>query len=367
MKHYDLAVVGGSFSGLACAQSAAIKGARTIVFERKKTPGAYTQSTGLLVKEIAESINVPRHLTRKIHGIRLYSPNMQCVDLYSDNYYFLATNTGGVLDWMARQVKIAGGLVRCGEKVDAIFRRSDRFVLTRQNTSCSYLVGADGVNSSVARQFDLGVNQSVLLGAEYAVAGFDRLDPDYLHVFLDSDHAPGYIGWLLHGVDHTQVGVAVQYPRRPDLKAFVVHLLGHFGGGAEILGKRGGFIPCGGIVRPFAGEHICLLGDAAGMVSPLTAGGIHPAIDIGQRLGQAVADYLNYHGAAPPQAIAGLVPDYTFKRCLRRLHGRFAAPNWLLNACLGNRAFQRLAKIIFFHHRGLFCKEAWREILLKRS
>ncbi|TQV70215.1 NAD(P)/FAD-dependent oxidoreductase [Exilibacterium tricleocarpae] len=366
MKHYDLAVVGGSFSGLACARSAAAKGVRTVVYERKQTPGAYTQSTGIFVKEIAESFGLPAHLTRKINGIRLYSPRLDSVDLHSEHYYFLATDTTGVLDWMARQVKIAGGLVRCGEKVDAIVRTPQRLLLTRQNTSCSYLVGADGVTSTVARQFHLGTHKHFLLGAECVVTGFERLDPDYLHVFLDARYAPGYIGWLLHGVHHTQVGVAVQYPKRPALEPFLLHLQRHFGGSIKVLGKRGGFIPCGGVVRPFAGDRVCLLGDAAGTVSPLTAGGIHPAIDIGERLGAAVADYIHYQGAAPHQVIEEALPDYRFKRYLRLLNRHIVPPNWLLNACLGNPVFQRMAQIIFFHHRGLLCKEAWREILSSR-
>lgn len=120
MQHYDLAVAGGSFSGLVCAQRAAENGLRTIVYERKQSPGVYTQSTGIFVKEAAELLGLPGHLTRKIPGIRLYSPDMACIDLKSEDYYFQATDTGGVLDWMAGQVEKSGGVVRCGEKVGAI-------------------------------------------------------------------------------------------------------------------------------------------------------------------------------------------------------------------------------------------------------
>lgn len=368
MKHYDLAIVGASFSGLACAQSAAIKGLRTIVFEKKKSPGAYTQSTGIFVKEIAEQLNLPRKLTRKISGIRLYSPNMQSLDLYSDNYYFLASDTTNLLDWMSRQVKISGGIVRCNQYIDKVHKtvhrnNSERYCLPSQNISCDYLVGADGAKSKIARQFKLGQNSDYLLGAEYEVDGLDKLDPNFLHVFLNSHYAPSYIGWALRGVKHTQVGLAVNTPNKPDTKGFLMHLLKHFGGSANIINRRGGYIPSGGIVSPFATNNMCLLGDAAGMVSPLTAGGIHPAIEIGQHLGSSIADYLLNQGRRPDYAIQNRIPNYHFKKPLRKIYQTLPFQDYLFNSLIQNKAFRHIAQTIFFHHRGFFCKEAWKEIL----
>ncbi len=373
MKHYDLAVIGGSFSGLTCAQNAARKGLRSIVFERKKSPGAYTQSTGIFVKEAAELLRLPDRLTRKISGIRLYSPNMQSIDLQSDDYYFLATDTGKVLDWMARQVKISGGIVRCNQSVETIAKKDNRYILMNENISCSYLVGADGAKSKVAKRFQLGRNNDYLLGAEYEIQGLEKLDDNYLHVFLDSFYAPGYIGWALKGVEHTQVGIAVNTPKKPDMQGFLLHLLKHFGGTTKIINRRGGLIPTGGPMFPFATDNMCLLGDAAGMVSPLTAGGIYPAIEIGQQLGFSIADYLlNTNSdtdiSEPPHlSIEKMIPKYRFKRPLRQLYQHCPPPDWLLNYLISNRAFQHIAQIIFFHHRGLFCKEAWKEILLQQK
>ncbi|MCY3021666.1 MAG: FAD-dependent oxidoreductase [Planctomycetota bacterium] len=53
----DVAIVGGSFAGLACAQAAAARGLRTIVLERKADPGQTPHTTGLLVKEVAAFSN----------------------------------------------------------------------------------------------------------------------------------------------------------------------------------------------------------------------------------------------------------------------------------------------------------------------
>jgi hypothetical protein len=40
-----------------------------------------------------------------------------------------------------------------------------------------------------------------------------------------------------------------------------------------------------------------------------------------------------------------------------------APPNFLYNLALENPLFQRAAQVLFFHHRGLFCKQAWKEIM----
>jgi len=367
MKHYDLTVVGGSFAGLACAREAALQGLKTNVYERKATPGAYTQSTGLLVKEVAQQLSIPEHLTRKITGVRLYAPNMQFIDLTSPNYYFLATDTGALLEWMARQVKIAGGVVHSGESVgtstNSIIATEKKILLPQQQTSCSYLVCADGARSKLARQLQLGVNRHFLCGAEYEVMGFEHVDSDKLHVFLDSEHAPGYIGWLVPGVHAAQVGIAVKPSCTPKLQPFLEKLARHFNAKTSIVCGRGGLIPCGGIVSPMARGNICLLGDAAGMVSPLTAGGIHPAIEQGTQLGQYIADYLRYNAPAPDKALRDKLPKYRTKQLLRALYNRYTPSNDLLNYSVTNPLFKRIAQVIFFHNRGLLCREAWRDIL----
>ena len=109
-----------------------------------------------------------------------------------------------------------------------------------------------------------------------------------------------------------------------------------------------------------------LLGDAAGMVSPLTAGGIHPAMQLGRAAGIALSDYLLDAGPEPGRVLRGLVPSFTFKQLLR-IGFNLQPPAWLYDLALGSRAMQNLAQTLFFHHRGLFSLDAWRDILRFRS
>ena len=106
-----------------------------------------------------------------------------------------------------------------------------------------------------------------------------------------------------------------------------------------------------------------LLGDAAGMVSPLTAGGIHPALEMGLECGKWIADYLNHNGPHPCVKWQNEAPKYRFKSWLRRLFSRFSPPDFFYNWALGSRSFKALAQTVFYHHRGLLSKEAWVDLL----
>jgi flavin-dependent dehydrogenase len=333
-------VAGASFAGLACARAAAARGLSAAVLERKLDPGQGVRTTGLIVKEAAGL--VPSRLTRAIRGVRLYSPSLRSIDLASPGYYFLATDTPAVLRWMAE---------RCG--ADLFLGRPYPAPIAHE-----FLVGADGAHSRVAREFGLGINREFLVGVEAEFAGLARgLDPDRLHCFLDSRLAPGYIGWVVPGVGLTQVGLACRQPARPRLDRFIRKISSLFEFG-RIVGHRGGLIPVGGPVRPFAAERVLLVGDAAGHVSPLTGGGIHPALEFGRRAGDAIADYLRGTGPHPARLP---YPSFFFKRLLRCAYSPW--PNRLIDALFAGPLFRAAAQTIFFHHRGLLSGRAWSELI----
>jgi len=368
LNHFDLAVIGGSFAGLSCAIEAQKNGLKTIVFDKKKSSSAYTQSTGLFVKEIAEQITLPANLIRKIEKVKLYSPNMTALELKAPQYYFIATDTCNVLGHFAQMAIENGVTIVQGENVEAIKQSKSGIQLPQQSVTCDYLVGADGAKSKVASLCGLGQNQEFLSGVEYEVTGFNNLDQNSLQVFLDQKLAPGYIGWLVPGVHYTQVGLAVKHPNKPNIKSFIEKISNHFDvKDIKIITKRGGLIPCGGVVKPYAKQNICLLGDAAGAVSPLTAGGIHPAIEIGKLLGKAINDYLQNQALPPHEAIKKHMPTYTTKKQLRRIFDWFNPSNKFFDIVIGNALFKKIAQTVFFHHRGLLSAAAWKDILKMKS
>jgi flavin-dependent dehydrogenase len=303
-----------------------------------------------LVKEAAEELDFPLELTRKIHGVRIYAPNLNSVDLFSPGYYFLATDTGALLDWLAERAVASGARLFTSAHVESATIRGNIVALEPAGITARFVIGADGPRSKIARAFSLGVNRRHLAGVE---AEFPALEntADVLHCFLDSRLAPGYLAWAVPGVGVTQLGLALREGRKPDLDGLIEKI-------APLLGLdptaprdlRGGLIPCGGLVRPFANSHVLLVGDAAGLVSPLTGGGIHRALHFGRRAALAVSDFLVDDGAHPGVVMKEYYPRFFAKRLLR-MAMNLDPPRALYNAVLNRPGFLNLARSIYFNSR----------------
>jgi flavin-dependent dehydrogenase len=359
----DLLVVGASFAGLAAARSAATLGLDTVVVDRKPEPGSTPHTTGILVQEAAQAIDVPRHLTRRIPGVRLYSPSLRSVDLDSPAYAFWATDIPGLMRWMANQTAAAGADIQFRTRVTGIVRSSQNVAAVGVSGTARYLIGADGPRSQVARLTGLGRNTHMLMGVEAEYVGVGGVDPDRLHVFLDNRLAPGYIAWVVPGVGVTQVGLACAPGHRPDLPALVDKLQPIFDfSRATVESHRAGPIPVGGAVHPFASDRVLLVGDAAGHVSPLTAGGIHNALELGRLAGRAVAEHLLDDGPRPETVLARHAPDSPVKQILRRAL-EMTPPNRLLDVVAFSRPALAVARLVFFHHRGLLSAEGWKALM----
>ncbi len=360
-KTYDLVVVGASFAGLACAKAGALRGLETLVLERKEEPGARCATTGILVKEAADEIDLPLHLTRKVRGARLHSPSLKSFDLFAPGYYFLATDTPNVLRYLAEETARAGAEIRYGARFAGATRANGYIEIDGFNARTRYLAGADGAKSRVAEAFNLGRTRRFLVGLEAEIDGLD-IDGDVLHCFLDSRLAPGYLGWAVPGAGVCQVGLAVSAHHKPDITAFLARVgaLLNLSEG-RVRARRSGLIPAGGLVHPFAAPQVLLLGDAAGLVSPLTGGGIQLAHHFGRRAGQVIADYLLDKGGDPASVMAREYPalGLNVKGMLRTMMD-LAPPNWLIEKTLFTPPMLALAQQIYFHRRRV-PGEPWHE------
>ncbi|HEY3394046.1 MAG TPA: NAD(P)/FAD-dependent oxidoreductase [Lacipirellulaceae bacterium] len=357
----DCTVVGASFAGLACATVLARRGLRVRVLERKHDAGERLHTTGIIVKDVVDQLPIfdalPSALVRQVPGVRLYAPNMRWVDLDAPGYYFLATDTPNVIRWLAGQAREAGVELAFGTSFMSATRSRGGYRLGDLGDT-RYLIGADGPNSQVAKSLALGQNEKFLFGMEYEFEGITLAADDRLHCFLDRKLAPGYIGWMVPGVGAAQIGLARRMDRDPEaMKRVMEKFLDKVASVADVRGLepasiRAGAIPCGGVVRPVTTERALLVGDAAGMVSPVTAGGIHTALKHGMAAGHAVAEFLEGKCEDPHQWFAATYPKFRTKRLLRFLFDRFQS-DWLFNVMLASRPMRMAASQVYFHRRGV--------------
>lgn len=351
MKQADVIIAGGGFAGLACARALAENSIGVTLLERKHTPGMGMHTTGIIVKECADEFAIPGRLTRKVTDVRLYAPSLRHIDLKSPDYFFLTTDTPALMRHLSDEAVQAGATVLYDSPYVS-GKQSGEEIIVNNEYRCRFLIGADGPRSKVADDFVLGQNTAFLLGAEAEYEGLPLENTNAFYCFLDQKLAHGYLGWVIPGVGVAQVGLACRMPQKPDIDAFVARMRGEFDfSRAKVVARRGGLIPVGGLVQPFYRDNVILLGDAAGIVSPLTAGGIHTALRYGKMLGESIARQLMQNGEHPALHMQRVYPRFYQKQLLRK--GFEYTPDAVLNMIITNPLFARAANTVFFKKKRL--------------
>ncbi|QGW82197.1 NAD(P)/FAD-dependent oxidoreductase [Variovorax paradoxus] len=362
----DLLVVGASFAGLACARAAALAGLSVMVLEKKSSAGAKLHTTGIIVKDAVDTVpwlaEVPPALVRRIDGVRLYSPDMRHVDLHAPGYWFWATDAPALLDWMVDSARASGVDVRLGTLFEQALWMNDRWEIPLAHSpgqgtciSARYIVGADGPHSRVAKALGLSRNTRFLYGVEHEYRGAS-MAPGFLHCFVDRRLAPGYIGWALDGFGVSQIGLARRMGMQDAAALRLDPLLRKIAsvvspGDAPPVAIRAGMIPCGGVLPVVARERALLVGDAAGMVSPVTAGGIHTALQHGERAGEAIAQFVRGKAQDPAGWFVRSYPRFRLKRAMRWAFDHFQS-DWMFNRLLGTPQLRRVAELVYFHRKA---------------
>lgn len=355
---WDVVVVGASFAGAACALAARQAGLRVCVLERKRDPGIRLHTTGIIVSEAAEQTplsRIPREYVRRVERVRLYAPNLRSILLQRRDCYFLTTDTASVMRWLADELRSAGVELRLMQSFTDARRVDDAWQVEGLGRT-RWLVGADGAKSRVAARAGLGRVRDFLYGIEYEFAGASLREPDALHCFVSKHYAPGYIGWAAQNPGGVQFGLAFRHrPSRtgvPDIDGLRARVGETLGIPRDTIptATRAGLIPCGGPVSPLSTPGVLLTGDAAGIVSPVTAGGIHSAWEHGWATGRAIAAHLRDGGIAPEQAAIDAAPRFRAKRALRWAYDRMQF-DWPFDLLLHSPPLRWAAEQVYFHKR----------------
>jgi flavin-dependent dehydrogenase len=185
-----------------------------------------------------------------------------------------------------------------------------------------YLVGADGANSRIAANLQLERNREWIVGVEDVLSDVPLDGPPRLHCFLDPEIAPGYLAWVANDGEDTHIGVggyAAMFEPVQALEKFKASVKGIVDlRSAKCVERRGGRIPVGGVLRNIVSSQGLLIGDAAGAVSPLTAGGLDPCMRLSTLAARVIADYLETGNPDTLRAYSG-----------ERFRARFASRLWM--------------------------------------
>jgi geranylgeranyl reductase family protein len=146
-----------------------------------------------------------------------------------------------------------------------------------------YLIGADGPNSAVAQSLGLRRMKTLLGAIEVEApipqAVFQRFEETSLFIF--GEIAMGYL-WIFPKADHVSVGIGALHPRPGELQSTLRAVMERYGLSLQGLPAHGHPIPIYTGQEKISTARVLLVGDAAGLVDPLSGEGIQFAVESGR-------------------------------------------------------------------------------------
>lgn len=303
MEQFDVVIIGAGLAGLQCARLLGKADLRVLLVDHKQKLTQSVHTTGIFVRRTLEDFDLPGDcLGPPIRHVTLHSPARRSLEMSSPHDEFRIGRMGQLyqlfleqslrdgVEWMPGTRYAGHSLLKNDIVVRLDAKRSSRWIKTR------FIVGADGANSRVGRQLQLDSNSEWIVGVEDVFAGVPLDGAPRLHCFLDRELAPGYLAWIANDGEETHIGVggyAAMFDPTEALDRFrnsldqIIDLRS-----ATWVERRGGRIPVGGVLRRIANNHGLLVGDAAGAVSPLTAGGLDPSMRLSTLAARVITNYL---------------------------------------------------------------------------
>ena len=280
---FDVAIIGAGPAGATLAYYLASSGISVIVLEKNKFPrykccggGITTKTAGLLDPELSgffedsiSSINITyagdTGLQKDYERPLLYTVMR---DRFDHALITMAEKAGAVVF----TDRLVNNFVSGEEYVDV--------ATNRENIRVEFLVGADGIDSFVARTAVIKGSRNRLLGIETEVRVSDNDMVKWRsRVLIEIGRIAAGYAWVFPKADHLSIGIGCLSHNAKYLKKQYYEFLNSLNlEHSEIKHWGSGFIPiCTG--SPVVNKgRIALVGDAAGLADPLTGEGIYNAI-----------------------------------------------------------------------------------------
>lgn len=297
---YDVVIVGAGPSGSQCARELARSGARVLVVDKKK-PGWHKPCGGGVSELALGNFEIPTSIGFETEGVRIVDA---AGDVSVGPLPFVDMRRNVMDEFLSGDAAARGAEVHLETTVNRMARTDDGFELeTRLGTVRSrYLVGADGFTSTVRERLfteKLDINTAAL-----ALEYWFEWDHGVRHLdfYVEPELLPlGYAYAFPKDARTITVGIAgleidnlrellermLQLPRYRALTGVGRHVAVH-----------GARIPYKPLACPREGR-LLLVGDAAGINTPIAFAGIPTALVSGRVAGLALAEAIRTGSDAP--------------------------------------------------------------------
>ena len=293
MERFDVAVVGAGPAGSLTAYRLARAHARVLLIDKQRFPRDKPCGGGLTmraVKELPFSVDpVVEDVVTRVECRLRYGRSFE----RGSRTLCLMTQRRRLDTFLVERAAEAGAEFRDGVRVEV---ESERRIRVEGNlVAVRALVGADGANGTTARALGLGgdIVHGVALEGNILDADVDK--QRYAgRMVIELGIVPGGYGWVFPKGDHVNVGVggwSYVGPRaRDDLRTLCER---HGIDPERVEQKRGHRLPMRRPGTRLARGKALLVGDAAGLIDPVSGDGIYEAFVSARLASETIEDLLN--------------------------------------------------------------------------
>ncbi|HXG41748.1 MAG TPA: geranylgeranyl reductase family protein [Dehalococcoidia bacterium] len=337
MRDYDVIVLGAGPAGSTCALLLARAGARVLVMERARLPRDKPCGGGVTLRASSWApLDLAPVVERTVYGARF----SLALGPHFDRWHPLP------LTYMTRRARLdaflAGAAAESGADLHdgeaALALETDGTGVTVRSARAAYragaVVGADGANGLASRVLGARDTYEEAVALEGNASAPDTVLEEWRElVALDLGGLAGGYGWVFPKGDHLNVGVGAWKYAASTLRPKLEALCHRYGlSPANLWGLRGHHLPLRRPGSPLARGPVLLVGDAAGLVDPLSGEGIHMAFLSARLAAEALMSYLE--GRSPDlqpyvEAVRRLIgPELELSRDLHEAF-HFAPPPYV--------------------------------------
>jgi len=329
-ERVDVAVVGAGPAGSTAAYRLAAAGARVVLLDRQRFPRDKPCGGGLTMRGVGLlPFDVSPVVEDRVHRVMLRLRFERSTEHRFPTPIALMTQRRRLDHFLLERAGDAGVDVRDGVRVRGVTADGPSGMVVDAEGGrlrAAVVLGADGANGVCAKALGLGADRAFEVAYEgnLPVAGAAAAEHRG-RAILELGTVPGGYGWIFPKGDHVNVGVGGWAAEGPRLRDHLRRLCEEHGIPlGDLSHLRGHRLPLRRSWSLAARGRAAVVGDAAGLVDPLSGDGIFEAILSSKLASEAALDVLA--GREP-----GMEP---YEGRLRRALATHAATAWAAKVAL---------------------------------